>query len=60
MIEDMKLGELDLDGIKKACNNPTSGYISFEQIELLMEEIIKKKNVRGLGVVSEPMKSGDG
>ena len=40
VIKDMELGELDLDGIEKAYDNPTSGYISFEQIALLKEEII--------------------
>ena len=58
--EDMELGELDLDGIKKACDNLTTGYIPFEQITLLHEAIIKTKGVRGLGVVSKPMKGGEG
>ena len=56
----MELGELDLDSIEKACDNPTSRYILFEQIVLLTEEIIKTKNVKGLGVISKPMKSGEG
>ena len=54
--EDMELGDLDLDGIEKACHSLTNGYIPFEQITLLQEAIIKTKGVRGLGVVSEPMK----
>ena len=58
VIEDMELGELDLDGIEKACDNPTIRYIPFEKITLLKEVIIKTKGVRGLGVVSEPMKGG--
>ena len=33
--EDMELGDLDLDGIEKACDNLTNGYIPFEQIVLL-------------------------
>ena len=32
--EDMDLGDLDLDGIEKACDNLTNGYIPFEQITL--------------------------
>jgi hypothetical protein len=60
VIEDMELGELDLDGIEKSCDNPTSGYIPFEKIALLKEAIIKTKRVRGLGVVSNPMKGGEG
>lgn len=57
--EDMELGNLDLDGIQRACDNLTNGYIPFEQIALLQEAIIKTKAVRGLGVVSEPMKGGE-
>lgn len=55
----MDFGDLDLDGIEKACDNLTNGYIPFEQIALLQEAIIKTKGVRGLGVVSEPMKGGE-
>ena len=58
VIEDMELGELDLDGIEKACDNPTIRYIPFEKITLLKEVILKTIGVRGLGVVSEPMKGG--
>ena len=59
-VEDMELGELDLEGIEKAYNNPKTGYIPFSQIALLKEVIIKTKGVRGLGVVSESMKGGEG
>lgn len=41
--EDMDLGELDLDGIEKAYDDPKIGYIPFTQIALLKEEIIKSK-----------------
>ena len=27
--EDMELGELDMEGIEKACDNPKYGYIPF-------------------------------
>ena len=60
VIKDMELGESDLDGIEKAYDNPTNGYIPFEEITLLKEAIIKTKGVRGLGVVVEPMKGGEG
>ena len=33
--EEMEIGELDLDGIEKACDNLTKEYIPFEQIALL-------------------------
>ena len=59
-MEDMELGELDMDGIGKACDNLSTGYIPFEQIALLQEAIIKTKGARGLGVVSKPMKGGEG
>jgi hypothetical protein len=60
VIENMELGELDLECIEKACDNPKTGYIPFIQIALLKEAIIKTKGVRGLGVVSESMKGGEG
>lgn len=56
----MELGELDLDGIEKACNNPKIGYIAFSKIALLKEELIKSKEVHDLGVISESMKGGEG
>ena len=58
--EDMDLGELDLDGIKKACDNLSKGYIPLKQITLLQEAIVKMKGVRELGVVFEPMKGNKG
>ena len=59
-VEDMELGELDLEGIEKAYANPKIGYIPFSQIALLKEALIKTKGVRGLGVVSDSMKGGEG
>ena len=56
VVEDMELGELDLEGIEKACDNPKIGYIPFRQIALLKEALIKSKGARGLGVVLESMK----
>lgn len=52
VVEDMELGDLDLEGIEKACDNPKTGYIPFSQLILLQEAIIKTKGTRGLGVVS--------
>ena len=31
-VDDMELGELDLEGIEKACDNPKTGYIPSIQI----------------------------
>lgn len=57
--EDMDLGELDLEGIEKACENLKEGYIPFQQLVLFKEALIKTKGARGLGVVSESMKGGE-
>ena len=59
-VEDMELGELDLEGIEKACDNPKIGYIPFSQSVLLKEALIKSKGMCGLGVVSNSMKGGEG
>ena len=58
-IEDMELGDLDLEGIEKACDDPQEGYIPFNQIILLQEALIETKGVRGLGVVTKSMKGGE-
>ena len=34
-IEEMEIGELDLEGIEKACDNLQEEYIPSEQISLL-------------------------
>ena len=57
--EEMEIGELDLDGIEKACDNLTEEYIPFEKIALLQEAIIKAKGSRGLGIAPKPMKGGE-
>lgn len=59
-VEDMELGELDLEGIEKACDNLKDSYIPFQQLVLFKEALIKSKGARGLGVVSDPMKGGEG
>ena len=56
----MELGEIDLEGIEKACANPKTGYISFSHIALLKEALIKTLGVRGMGVVLDSMKGGEG
>ena len=56
----MELGELDLEGIEKVCDNPKTEYIPFSQSVLLKEALIKSKGLRGLGVVSDSMKGGEG
>ena len=57
-VDDMELGELDLEGIEETCDNPKTGYISFNQIVLLKEALIRSKGSCGLGVVSDSMKGG--
>ena len=34
-VEEMELGELDLDAIEKECEKAGKGYVSREQIEIL-------------------------
>ena len=59
-VEDMELGELDLEGIEKACDNLKTRYIPFNQLVLFKEALKKYKGARGLGVVSDSMKGGEG
>ena len=59
-MEDMELGELDLEGIEKACDNLNTGYIPFNQLVLFKEALIKSKGSQGLGVLSDSMKGGEG
>ena len=58
-IEEMEIGELDLEGIEKACDNLQEEYIPLKQIALLQESLIKTKGARGLGIAPEPMKGGE-
>ena len=56
----MELGELDLEGIEKACENLKEEYIPFRQLVLFKEALIKTKGVQNLGIASESMKGGEG
>ena len=56
----MELGELDLEGIEKACKNLKEEYICFRQLVLFKEALIKTKGVRNLGITSKLMKGGEG
>ena len=58
-IEEMEIGELDLDGIEKSYDNLLEEYIPSKQITLLEEALIKTKGARGLGIALEPMKGGE-
>lgn len=57
--EEMEIGELDLDGIEKDCDNLLEEYIPFEEIALLKEALIKTKGARGLRIAPKPMKGGE-
>ena len=59
-VEDVELGELDLEGIEKTCDNLKTWYIPFIQLVLFRESLIKTKGSRGLRVVSDSMKRGEG
>jgi len=58
--DDMEVGELDLDGIEKACEDPSEGYIPTQQVSLLREPIIKVKIVKALGVMMMNKKEVEG
>ena len=49
-LEDMDIGDLDLDDIKQACADAEKGYVPQEQVVLLKEEIIKAKEISNLGI----------
>lgn len=57
--EDMEIGELDLDGIEKACKDSVEGYIPCQQVSLLREAIIKSKMIKYLGVMTKKRKYVD-
>ena len=60
VVKDMELGELYLEGIEKACDNPKTEYIPFRKIDLLKEALIKSKGAHSLGVVSKSMNGDEG
>ena len=39
-VEDMDIGDLDLEGIEKSCTNVEKGYVLQEQVILLKEAIL--------------------
>ena len=43
--EEMEMGELDLEGIEKACENLKEEYILVQQLVLFKESLIKTKGV---------------
>ena len=51
-VEDMDLGELDLEGIEKACTEKDKGYVPQEQVILLKEAILKARTSNLLGIIS--------
>ena len=46
----MDIGDLDLEGIEKACSDKDHGYIPQEQVSLLKEAILKAKFSNSLGI----------
>ena len=51
-VEDMDIGELDLEGIEKACIEKDKGYVPQEQVSLLTEVILKARTSNLLGISS--------
>ena len=50
--EDMDLGELDLEGIEKACTKKYKGYVLQQQVSLLKGAIFKSRASNLLGISS--------
>ena len=44
VVDEMELGELDMDEIEKECDKQGRGYVSRTQLESLQEAIIKAKS----------------
>ena len=55
-VEDMELGDLDLDAIEKECGKAGKCYVSQEKVELLQKSIIRSKASEYLGISAEPLK----
>ena len=51
-VKDMDLGELDLEGIEKACTKKYKGYIPQQEVSLLNEAIFKSRSSNLLGISS--------
>ena len=49
-VEDMDIGDLDLDGIERACEDAKKGYVPQERVILLKEVIIKEREINHLGI----------
>lgn len=50
-MDDMDLGDLDLDGIEKACADKEKGYVLVEQVKLLHAAILKSRDL-GIGGIA--------
>ena len=57
-VEEMELGELDLDEIEAECNKKGKGYVSRRKLELPQEEIIRTGAHQNLGIEPDPQKGG--
>ena len=54
--DDMELGKLDLDVIEEECGKKCQGYVSWLQIELLQEAIIRTDAHESLGIDPDSQK----
>ena len=55
-VEDMEIGELDMDAIERECAKVGEGYARQEQVALLQKAIIRSKASQDLGISAEPSK----
>ena len=60
VLEDMGIGDLDLDGLEDSRSNKNPTRIPPQQVSLLEKAIIQAKNSSSLGVVFESLKVMDG
>ena len=51
-VEDMDIGELDLEGIEKEYTEKDKVYVPQEQVSILKEDILKSRTSNSLGISS--------
>ena len=55
-VEEMELGELDMETIEKKCDKKRNGHVSRRKLELLQEAIFKTKVHQILGIDMDSQK----
>ena len=55
-VEEMEMGEMEMNGIEKECDKKGKGYVSIRKLELLHEAIIKTRTHQKLEISSYSQK----